>query len=1425
MAGVLSRPLFRQHYQTGGGVSDPWGYSSDQWERGKGIAGETLERGRGMGRATVEYLMKQGLSLEEAVEQIKNNPRLIEALERGRGVAGEALERGRGVAGEALERGRGIAGEALERGRAAIDDPRVRSTLERGRGMAGEALERGRGLMERLHGVPPGGFGAGSVNVPPGGFGAGSINVPPGGFGAGSINVPPGGFGGTNLPVPVQRSGLPVPVQRSGLPVPTSSDVGFPRSFDTDHIDSFRNKAGRFARGLGRLAMNPYLAAASIGIPLAYDALTDSPEELLDQLDTQTRAYVEYLMEQGVSIEEALKIASPSEEAPLERQAGGAVSLGKTALAGLGVGAAGGTGYSLHTLNRRQEQQQALALLPPEQRDWVKALVDQGMPVEEALEAVIPSEEDPSFKESILNYFRENMTGPPPIFGRDGIIERASRRGRYGIIERDIQPWRELPAGSYQEGGPVMSPQAMMPPPQGMPPQAMMAPPQAAPAGMDALMGQAPQMLSRAEGAVATRMEDVGREYVNNTLSAVDRAEDPEELINAIRGTDAPIEQRYDELAQIVGEQDAEATPPSVLTLVQPALMMTEQGAVDSGIGNLMQELSSSAEMLTGEGEATPMGEGVGNLMMAGAQPAMEALPPEAMMGPPPGAMMPPQAMMPPPPGGMAYGAPVQRFAQGGMVNSAEELARLGRGPDTKLVHMSPREVGALDEMARQRGFAGLPLNPQTGLPEAGLFDQAPGSGILGYLGGFAVDPLGSTWDKTTGLWRKGVDFYNNPTIQRWLGEGDFKTKIPAIAADESALKAYTIPEAPIQRVGPRDRATMPSYTAADLLTPESFVNFGSNAPLYNARKRAETRIRDGGISSLIADPVFDAPTIAPVTVTDTEATVIERPIRMDYEPGRQDFMVDYNDPERFKKNFDARLKLYEDVLGSDKDFTKSQMLFDIAGAGLNFAGGRGAGGENVATRSPAAQLAAAFSQVPKTMGERLALQRQEERGVKTAALAATEKEETARREVVADERKLKQNLLFDVSKGTFDANNLVNLTEGKMTHERTLATADRFLKGELARLSSSTDLAAVAMSGKINAARDEIGHLYNTIDRAATLDTRQKDRLVLANTALTQTNLTLANERELAQHREENQNIRSERELRLNENLNEARLRQEREALRLQRARGLDEWYLGLEAAQTGRLSLKLQKEIAEMGGYAEASQFHRVQEFKEKLSDRELRMFEKKLGMNFLMATAGQLTREDLLRESAFDRQLEIAMGTDNWNKFIYQLDESVRQFDIDHGLEADSIYGTLALKKRVLDQEALEYLKGSTPGVFDNIPGGTQAERDRRIFAMRPLWKRYAEGTLAPAQEDYLSALITGYLDPTLNAQGLETRKALPQMALAALRGRKKRGLTMPIQNAMDLKFEDVDPNFFDSNAAENAAERKAALDRHFGGRSLW
>jgi hypothetical protein len=52
----------------------------------------------------------------------------------------------------------------------------------------------------------------------------------------------------------------------------------------------------------------------------------------------------------------------------------------------------------------------------------------------------------------------------------------------------------------------------------------------------------------------------------------------------------------------------------------------------------------------------------------------------------------------------------------------ASHLAAQGRGPDTTLVHMSPREVGALQSIAKQHGGS-LTINPQTGLAEAGFLD------------------------------------------------------------------------------------------------------------------------------------------------------------------------------------------------------------------------------------------------------------------------------------------------------------------------------------------------------------------------------------------------------------------------------------------------------------------------------------------------------------------------------------------------------------------------------------------------------------------------------------------------------------------------------------------------------------------------------
>ena len=155
-----------------------------------------------------------------------------------------------------------------------------------------------------------------------------------------------------------------------------------------------------------------------------------------------------------------------------------------------------------------------------------------------------------------------------------------------------------------QMGGPAqMMPQDMMPPPPmaGAP----MAPPPMAPPPMDPM---AEQMM-----AAESMGQSAGEDVANAMMMQIDGAQDYESLIDGIRGNELPLDARYQELAGLVGEADAMATPESVLALTQPTIMMTEQGAMDSGIGELMQGIAGEIEM---EG---PMDEGVGSLMAAGA--------------------------------------------------------------------------------------------------------------------------------------------------------------------------------------------------------------------------------------------------------------------------------------------------------------------------------------------------------------------------------------------------------------------------------------------------------------------------------------------------------------------------------------------------------------------------------------------------------------------------------------------------------------------------------------------------------------------------------------------------------------------------------------------------------------------------------------
>ena len=162
-----------------------------------------------------------------------------------------------------------------------------------------------------------------------------------------------------------------------------------------------------------------------------------------------------------------------------------------------------------------------------------------------------------------------------------------------------------------QMGGPAQPmPQDMAPPP----PQTMAPGPAPMPPGAD--------VVQQTEQMAAAQGQKIGQDYAQRMMEGIDQAQSTEELINAFRGNEMPLEARRDELAGYVGEGDADQTPESVLAMVQPVIMMTEEGAMNSGIGNLMQQLTGDIDMMTEAGAPTDMGQGVGSLMMAGAPEA-----------------------------------------------------------------------------------------------------------------------------------------------------------------------------------------------------------------------------------------------------------------------------------------------------------------------------------------------------------------------------------------------------------------------------------------------------------------------------------------------------------------------------------------------------------------------------------------------------------------------------------------------------------------------------------------------------------------------------------------------------------------------------------------------------------------------------------
>ena len=110
-------------------------------------------------------------------------------------------------------------------------------------------------------------------------------------------------------------------------------------------------------------------------------------------------------------------------------------------------------------------------------------------------------------------------------------------------------------------------------------------------------MFTAPQPMS-ADGAGITSGLAEMAEKVEGLEQQIDNASDYAGVMNALRGDDKSIEERRTELAGFVGKKDANKTPESVLTLVQPTLNIIEMAEESAPAGGINMQAPRQGEAM-----------------------------------------------------------------------------------------------------------------------------------------------------------------------------------------------------------------------------------------------------------------------------------------------------------------------------------------------------------------------------------------------------------------------------------------------------------------------------------------------------------------------------------------------------------------------------------------------------------------------------------------------------------------------------------------------------------------------------------------------------------------------------------------------------------------------------------------------------------
>jgi len=488
----------------------------------------------------------------------------------------------------------------------------------------------------------------------------------------------------------------------------------------------------------------------------------------------------------------------------------------------------------------------------------------------------------------------------------------------------------------------------------------------------------------------------------------------PEILMNNLRGDVRSVDARYQELADMLGDQVASETPPEVLAMLQSKFAEEQAPA---GIGALPPGQGMSPPSLT-PGAGAPMPTPPG---MPGQPPAMPPMPGPEAQGPAPqgfayGGMV-GQApgygagydQMP----AMYQAAAPQNYAQGGIASLPQSganyhqgvsyngpemqtsaIAQQGRGGDTMLAHLTPEQHAMLTSMG-----GGSTTNPKTGLPEHWLASMAPMANNViqratpmvqaanqyagNLLNPILTKPTFEQGRSTLGTFMpraaEGLELAY-PTLTQRLGMATEPVR-QAIANSPAAAKAG----AALTAI-PGGAAIANAFGGGQESPAMPMRNDGSDVPLPITRDAK-------------GQPVFNQPPPpkgqGPLGLTPGEEVVteskVDKALNAPTEPKTVEELMTQQTgtPVGEKKGLENRLDAYmkenlpvfEKYMGGNKEDTQIQALLLLADAGLEYA--------TTGARTPMMALAKAAKGLPGGLGQLAAQESARKSQIKGAALTS----------------------------------------------------------------------------------------------------------------------------------------------------------------------------------------------------------------------------------------------------------------------------------------------------------------------------------------------------------------------------------------------------------------------------------------------------